>query len=167
MRKPSDTALKRRARELIEQMSRQARFVYALPIEAAREAGEGILTGHGLVLTGERIWANPERTVRITLTVHDALAVALVCAEGVDAAAPLAALLERTGFYAQSALLASACEGGTDDARKALATLSHMVIAWDDSWRQLFDSFARSKDPLDREAAAEAFAVASAKAGEP
>jgi hypothetical protein len=149
MRKPSDTALLHRARALVQTMSNEGHFVYAVPIEAAREA----------------LATCP--AAGVTVRVHDELAVALVEAEGVDAARSLAALLERTGFYAQSTLLASACEGGTDDARKALVTLAHMVIAWDDTWRELFGSFARSSDPLDRKAAAEALAVASARAGDP
>jgi hypothetical protein len=167
LHKPSDTALKARARSLLEAMSDRARWIYALPIPELREHLATELTGHGFALcesdreapAGK--WTNTADTAAFTVLEREDLEVALVEAHGVDAAPPLGALLEKTGFFAQSALLSSAYDVGTEDARKALTTLAHMVVAWDDDWAELFLLHLASPDPVVRHDAVAAVTIAA------
>ena len=75
--------------------------------------------------------------------------------------AALGALLGKTGFFAQTALLESAFDVATPDARKALLTLAHMVVAWDDDWADLFLLHLASPDPVVRHDAVTAVTVAA------
>jgi hypothetical protein len=148
-------------------MSEKACWVYALPIAETREAATTTFEQRGLVPSGKHGWVNAEQTLRLNLLEREDLAVALVRAEGLEAAPHLAALLERTGFYAQTALLASAHEMGSADARQALATLAHMVVAWDAGWRDLFRAYLEASDPIDRQAGADALATAAVASSDP
>jgi len=70
--------------------------------------------------------------------------------------------LDKTGFFAQSALLGSAYDVGTEDARKALTTLAHMVVVWDGDWADLFFLLhLASPDPVVRHDAVAAVTVAT------
>jgi hypothetical protein len=102
-----------------------------------------------------------ERKAQVTLLERADLEVALVEAAGADAAGPLGALLDKTGFFAQSALLGSAYDVGTEDARKALVTLAHMVVAWDADWADLFLLHLASPDPVVRHDAVAAVTIAA------
>jgi hypothetical protein len=174
LHKPSETALKARARTLLESMTDRARWVYALPIAELREHLAPVLAKDGFVQTdvdqGGRVarWSSGEEAAFTVLERED-LEVALVEAHGEAAAAPLGDLLEKTGFFAQSALLASAYEVGTEDARKALTTLAHMVVAWDADWADLFVLHLASPDPVVRHDAIAAVTVAAmvARSGGP
>ena len=66
------------------------------------------------------------------------LDVAFVEAAGPEAPAILADILDRTGFYAQSTLLGTALDVKDPEAPKALRTLAHMVVGWDEDWGDLF-----------------------------
>ena len=125
-------------------MTDRGRWIYALPPEEAARHLVPTLTAHGFV-AGEaegdgkvRKWANAGASASLVVLEREDLEVVLVEAQGGDAVGALGALLKETGFFAQSALLSSALDVSTDDARKALLTLAHMVVAWDEDWADLF-----------------------------
>ena len=164
--KPTPTALKARARTLLERMTDRGRWVYALPPAETREHLEKTFADHGFAV-GEvdaagkvKKWSNGRDGAFVVLE-KDELDVTLVEAQGSDAVAPLGALLGETGFFAQSALLESAFDVTTEDARKALLTLAHMVVAWDDDWGDLFLLHLASPDPVVRHDAVTALTVAA------
>jgi hypothetical protein len=167
MNRPSSTALKARARTLLERMTERARWIYALPPEDALEHLSKTFADHGFVV-GEvaadgkvEKWNNAGESGAFVVLQRDDLDVVLVEAEGADSAAPLGALLGKTGFFAQSALLESAFDVATEDARKALLTLSHMVVAWDADWADLFLLHLASPDPIVRHDAVTGLTVAA------
>jgi hypothetical protein len=164
--KPTATALKARARTLLERMTDRGRWVYALPPTETREHLAKTFADHGFAV-GEvdaagkvKKWSNGRDGAFVVLE-KDELDVTLVEAQGSDAVAPLGALLGKTGFFAQSALLESAFDVTTEDARKALLTLAHMVVAWDDDWGELFLLHLASPDPIVRHDAVTALTVAA------
>jgi hypothetical protein len=170
--RPSATALKSRARILVEQMTERARWIYALPPADAKESLAPTLETHGLVVketneTGTVTrWANPAETATFVVLERADLDVVLVEAQGGEAAGPLGALVAKVGFYAQSTLLASAFDVASEDARKALLTLAHMVVVWDDDWADLFVLHLASPDPIVRHDAVMALTVAALVARE-
>src|SRR6476469_6830652 len=83
-------------------------------------------------------WTAPGDTSTFVVLEREDLDVTFLQGDGADALAPLGAILDKTGFFAQSTLLASAFDVGSEDARKALLTLAHMVVGWDDDWADLF-----------------------------
>jgi hypothetical protein len=165
--RPSATALKARARTLLERMTDRGRWIYALPpgdtkahlaktlgdsgFSASEKGGEGKATK----------WTRASDDGAFTVLERDDLDVTLVEAQGSGAVEALAALLGKTGFFAQSALLESAYDVATEDARKALLTLAHMVVAWDDDWADLFLLHLASPDPIVRHDAVTALTVAA------
>jgi hypothetical protein len=165
--KPSTTALKARARTLLEHMTDRGRWIYALPPAETREHLAKTLQDHGFSL-GEveaegkvEKWSNEAKSASFVVLERDDLDITLVEAQGGEAAAPLGALIGKTGFFAQSALLESAFDVATPDARKALLTLAHMVVAWDDDWGDLFVLHMASPDPIVRHDAVTALTVAT------
>jgi hypothetical protein len=148
-------------------MTERERWIYALPpAEAARHL-PSTATQHGFVSGGvdasgkaER-WSNGSESASLVVLEREDLEVTLIEARGGDAAGVLGALLEKTGFFAQSALLGSALDVATEDAQKALLTLAHMVVAWDDDWADLFLLHLASPDPIVRRAAVTALTVAT------
>jgi len=165
--RPSPTALKDRARVLVERMTDRGRFVYALPEDEADIHLANTLTEHGFVI------CESQEEARVTKWCHHAagatfvvlerrdLEVTFVQTDGGGAVQPLGALLAKTGFFAQSALLESAFDVATEDARKALLTLAHMVVAWDDDWADLFLLHLAAPDPVVRHDAVTALTVAA------
>ncbi len=169
MPRPTETALKSRARALMETMGEHARWVYALP-----RADEGVDVGALLEASGlacearegtvaRYAPAEASQGVRAAFVVFDSaeLDVTLVEADGADAPPILARLLERTGFYAQSRLLGTALDVRDPEAGKALRTLAHMVVAWDEDWSDLFLLHLASPDPVVRHDAVTALSIAS------
>jgi hypothetical protein len=181
LHRPSPTALRARARTLVEQMSERARWIYALPLDTGAKHLAPTLAAHGFALRSDdgaghpleqsdgraegkaaaNRWTNAGETAAFVVLARDDLEVLLVEAQGADAAAPLGALLAKAGFFAQSALLASAFDVATEDARKAMLTLAHMVVAWDDDWADLFLLQLASPDPIVRRDAVTALAIAA------
>jgi hypothetical protein len=165
--RPSSTALKDRARTLVERMTNRGRFVYAVPREEARAHLPKVLVAQGFALRETeddgRVarWSNAEETASLTVLERVDLDVTFVQGDGGDAVAPLGALLDKTGFFAQSTLLESAFDVGTEDARKALLTLAHMVVGWDADWADLFLLHLASPDPVVRHDAVTALTVAA------
>ncbi len=165
--KPSATALKSRARTLLERMTDRARWIYALPPAETREHLANTFADHHFEIrendAGGKVirWSNAAASASFVVLERDDLEVTLVEAQGADAARPLGALLGKTGFFAQSALLESAFDVATADARKALLTLAHMVVAWDDDWAELFLLHLASPDPIVRHDAVTALTVAA------
>jgi hypothetical protein len=165
--RPSATALKDRARTLVERMTARGRFVYAVPPEDARRHLAHVLTAQGFALRetddGGRVakWGNSGDSATFVVLERVDLDVTFIQADGSDAVPPLAAILDKTGFFAQSTLLESAFDVGTEDAKKALLTLSHMVVAWDADWADLFLLHLAAPDPVVRHDAVTALIVAA------
>jgi hypothetical protein len=84
----------------------------------------------------------------------------LVEAAGPDAPPLLAEILDRAGFYAQSTLLGTALDVHDPEAPKALRTLAHMVVGWDEDWSDLFLLHLAAPDPVVRHDAVVALSVA-------
>jgi len=152
---------------LLERMTDRERWIYALPPEEAGRHLTPTLTAHGFV-AGEsenegkvRKWTNEGASSSFVVLEREDLEVVLVEAQGGDAVAALGALLKETGFFAQSALLSSVMDVSTNDARKALLTLAHMVVAWDEDWADLFLLHLASPDPVVRHDAVTALTVAA------
>jgi hypothetical protein len=148
-------------------MTDRGRWIYALPpAEAARHVGS-TLRARGFVASeseaGGKVvkWTQSAGVASLVVLEREDLEVTLVEAQGGDAAEPLGAILKQTGFFAQSALLSSALDVSTADARKALMTLAHMVVAWDEDWADLFLLHLASPDPVVRHDAVTALTVAA------
>jgi hypothetical protein len=166
VQRPSPTALKARARALIEQMTARGRWIYALPPDEAALHLATVLAAHGFSIEENEADAKAAKWAKgadaaITVLERPDLDVVLVEAHGGEAAEMLGELLGKTGFYAQSALLSSAFDVEGEDSRKALLTLSHMVVAWDDDWADLFVLHLASPDPIVRADAVTALTVAA------
>ena len=171
--RPTATALRARARALLEHMIEQSRWIHALPTDEAETHAAATFAAHGFVpRAGEgddtsKRWTNDAGTSSLTLVDHEELEITLVEAQGAEAPEPLGALLRKAGFYAQSALIESALDVETNDARKALLTLAHMLVAWDDEWTELFRGHLASADAAVREDAVASIALAAAVARAP
>src|SRR4051812_41907352 len=121
--RPTETALRARARGLLEAMTERARWIYALPREGAA-AVRAIALDKGLRVEEEDAAAGAARYAKdkaslVTLDSSE-LEVMIVEAAGPEAPAVLADILERTGFYAQSTLLGTALDVKDEEAPKAL-----------------------------------------------
>lgn len=165
---PTETALKGRARALLEAMTDRARWIYAVPREGEEaKTARRILEADGLHVdeTDEKAGVvrlvNDRGTARFVLFDSAEQEVLLVEATGEDAPPSLANVLEKTGFYAQSQLLKTAIDVRDPEAPKALRTLAHMVVAWDEDWSDLFLLHLASPDPIVRHDAAMALTVAT------
>lgn len=172
MPRPTETALKSRARTLLEAMTERARWIYALPLESA-EAVKTIARAEGLALESSddaakaARFANEKGSASVVLLESAELDVTLVEAAGPDAPAVLGKVLDRTGFYAQSTLLGTALDVRDEEASKALRTLAHMIVAWDEDWSDLFLLHLASPDPVARHEAVIALTVAVMVARDP
>lgn len=164
MPRPTETALKLRARALLEAMTDRARWIYALPRGEGPEAAQAIAIGQGLreasrdAAAGVARWEGEGAAIVVFDSVD--LDVAFVEASGPEAPKALSAILDRTGFYAQSKLIGTALDVRDPEAGKALRTLAHMVVAWDADWADLFLLHLASPDPIVRHDAAIALSVA-------
>lgn len=171
---PTDTALKGRARALLEAMTERARWMYAVPRDQGEAAAaRSILEESGLRVEDSddkagvvRLASSSEKAAFVLFDSPD-LEVLLIEATGPDAPGPLAKVLDRTGFYAQSQLLKAALDVRDPEAPKALRTLAHMVVAWDEDWSDLFLLHLASPDPIVRHDAAMALTVATMVARDP
>ena len=148
-------------------MTERERWIYALPPREAATHLRKTFEGHGFAACEEenegavvRFVDSPESASFVVLDRPD-LEVTLVEAQGNGAVGALGALLKETGFFAQSALLSSAFDVGTCDAKEALLTLAHMVVAWDDDWADLFLLHLAAPDPVVRHDAVTALTVAA------
>ena len=171
MPRPTETALKGRARALLEAMTERARWIYALPREEGPTAVKGVALAKGLRCEGEEAGAAryADEQGRASLVTFDSpdLDVALVEAAGPEAPGILADILDKTGFYAQSTLLGTALDVRDPEAPKALRTLAHMVVAWDEDWSDLFLLHLAAPDPVVRHDAVVALSVAVMVAHDP
>lgn len=164
---PTETALRGRARALLEAMTERARWIYAVPIEAAEaHVGPAMEAAKLRVEDEDRAagvarYSNEARTASFVVFRNADLEVTLVEATGADAPPVLAALLDETGFYAQSQLLRTALDVRDPEAPKALRTLAHMVVAWDEDWSDLFLLHLASPDPIVRHDAVTAVTIAA------
>ena len=167
MPRPSETALRSRARSLIEAMTERARWIYAIP-RSSVDASRSVLEDAGFALEetdqASRVWRLAPKIGdgRCSFVLFDSadLDVAFVEATGSDAPPALAKLLEHSGFYAQSTLLGTALDVSDPEAGKALRTLAHMIVSWDEDWSDLFLLHLASPDPVARHEAALALTVA-------
>jgi hypothetical protein len=168
---PSETALRTRARSLLEAMQACGRWVYAVPREEALAQVRELLGVQGFSLetmivegSGERLEAARGET-RVLLEDRSELEVAILDASGPDAPEVLGALLDKTGFFAQSTLLRTAYDLSSEEASEALGTLAFMVMRWDARWAELFRSHLDSPEEEQRSSAARALRVASQLVG--
>jgi hypothetical protein len=164
MPRPTETALRGRARALLEAMTERARWIYALPRHEGPAAVRAAALAKGLRCEEEEAGAArfADEAGALSLVTFDSaeLDIALVEAAGSDAPPLLAEILEKTGFYAQSTLLGTALDVKDAEAPKALRTLAHMVVAWDEDWSDLFLLHLASPDPVVRHDAVLALTVA-------
>lgn len=167
MRRPTETALKSRARALLEAMTARLRWIYAVPRDDGPAAVRAVALAEGLVAKDDATFTNEEGTATITTRDAEALDVLFVEAAGEDAPPILAKILEQAGFYAQSTLLGTAFDVRDEEAPSALGTLAHLVVAWDEPWRELFALHLAAPDPAVRRAAIASLAIAAATAHEP
>lgn len=168
MRRPTETALKSRARALLEAMTSRARWIYAVPRDDGLEAVRAIAIASGLRASDDETrFENEARTASIAVRDEPELEVLIIEARGEASAEILAKILEQAGFYAQSTLLGTAFDVDDEEAADALGTLAHMVAVWDDGWRDLFAIHLGAADPAVRRRAVEASLTAALAAGAP
>jgi hypothetical protein len=147
-------------------MTERARWIYALPRVEGPAAVRAVAEARGLrceeddPAAGAARFAAESGASSLVLLDSAALDVAVVEAAGPEAPPLLKEILDRTGFYAQSTLLGVALDVRDAEAPKALRTLSHMVVAWDEDWSDLFLLHLASPDPVVRHDATLALTVA-------
>jgi hypothetical protein len=148
-------------------MTARDRWIYALPPDDAAQHVAPTLEAHGFSTENVEAeaavakWQKAGSAAGFAIFERTDLDVVLVEAHGGEAVEALGALLGKTGFYAQSTLLSSAFDVGSEDAQKALLTLAHMVVAWDDDWADLFLLHLASPDPIVRADAVTAVTIAA------
>jgi len=166
MPRPTETALKRRARSLLLAMTARARWIYAIPRDLGAQAVRPIALAKGLrceeedAKAGAARFSNDKQSASLVTFDSADLEVMLIEADGPDAPPILADILEKTSFYAQSTLLGTALDVRDEEASKALRTLSHMVVTWDEDWSDLFLLHLASPDAVVRHEATLALTVA-------
>jgi hypothetical protein len=164
MPRPTETALRARARMLLEAMTERARWIYAIARVEGPEAVRAVAEAKGLRCEGEEAgaarFANESGSASLVTLDSETLDVAIVEAAGPDAPPILAEILDRVGFYAQSTLIGVALDTRDPEAPKALRTLAHMVVAWDEDWSDLFLLHLAAPDPVIRHDAVIALTVA-------
>jgi predicted nuclease of predicted toxin-antitoxin system len=166
MPRPTETALRGRARALLEAMTARARWIYAIPRDEGPPAVRAAAQAAGLrcveddAAAGAARWAEDKGAATLVTLDSPDLDVMLVEAAGGDVPPILAKILDKTGFYAQSTLLGTALDVRDPEASKALRTLAHMVVAWDEDWSDLFLLHLASPDPVARHEAVVALTVA-------
>jgi hypothetical protein len=171
MPRPTETALKGRARALLEAMTARARWIYAVPREGAMAIVRAIAVAGGLrceeedLQAGAARFADEKGTASLVALDSPELEVMLLEAAGAGVPEILANVLEKTSFYAQSTLLGTALDVRDEEAPKALRTLAHMVVGWDEDWSDLFLLHLASPDPVVRHDAVVALTVAVMVAG--
>jgi hypothetical protein len=166
MPRPTETALKGRARALLEAMTERARWIYAVPRDDGPAAARALALASGMHVDQEDEGAGATRyedakgtTALVTLDSPE-LEVLVLEATGPDAPELLSKILDTAGFYAQSTLLGTAADVQDPEAPKALRTLAHMVVAWDEDWGDLFLLHLAAPDPVVRHDATVALTVA-------
>ena len=166
MPRPTETRLRDRARALLEAMTTHQRWIYAIPPEPAAEQIAAIVEKAGFqrVAPGDADepieWTDADGASSVILFDSEELGVRIVEADGEATTPILAELLEATGFYAQSTLFGTAYEVRDEEASDALATLAHMVVAWDEGWKELFKLHLAAPDADVRQGAVESLVVA-------
>jgi hypothetical protein len=164
MPRPTETALRLRARALLEAMTARCRWIYAVPRELGVQVVRPIALAAGLRAVeeegGAARFSNEGETASLVVFDSPELEVMLLEAAGGDAPPILADILEKTSFYAQSTLLGTALDVRDEEAGKALRTLAHMVVAWDEDWSDLFLLHLAAPDPVARHEATLALTVA-------
>jgi len=172
MPRPTETALKSRARRLLEAMTERARWVYAVPRDPGAAAARAVALDAGLTCveddaaSGKARFADAAGTAALSIIDSPDLEVTLIEASGEGAPPVLGKILDQTGFYAQSTLLGTALDLRDEEASQALETLAHMVVAWDKDFADLFALHIGAPDAETRRGAAEALAIAVKTAGD-
>jgi hypothetical protein len=172
MKAPSESDLLARARELVHRMHDVERWAYAIDAAIPSGTWKAAILEQGYRMAEEdapakvvryEAEASPEASVADTLVTLERpdLGVVLFQAFGPTTVDRLGPVLERTGFVAQSRLLTRAYAVGEPDASKALVTLAHMVVAWDEDWGDLFLLHLASPDPVARHEAVLATVIAA------
>lgn len=150
MKKATETALKGRARQLLEAMTDRALWTYAVPADGDPAHVVKILIDNGFVEFGGRFGS---AGAWVELIDRPDLDVRLLRGSGAAAAPVLAEILAATGFYAQTTLLATAADLADPEAATALATLVEMAVVFDAGFRELVEAHLASEDEAIRGAA--------------
>ena len=151
---------------LLEAMTERAHWVYALPPASVPQVELALAEG-GFALVeqasegGVRRFQDASAEASFVLYPSDVLEVLLVDVAGVKAVEVLAKILDSSGFYAQSQLLGTALDVRDPEAPKALRTLAHMVVAWDEDWTDAFLLHLAAPDPVIRHEAVASLSVAA------
>jgi hypothetical protein len=172
----AETALKKRAKQLLVAMTERERYVYALPrltneknsaLVIAAVMDERAIPRAADDADGKVVRYASDASAQFIVFDHAELDVVFIEASGGGGVVPtMQQILEHTGFVAQSKLLGVALDVGRADAPRALQVLAHMVVAWDDDWTDLFLLHLASPDPLVRRSALDALTIAAMVAQE-
>ncbi len=165
MSKADEAALKRRARAMLVAMTERERWIYALP-RAAFAAACAQIAAAGVRRAEE---ADAGRVVRFeddgrdfVVLDSEPLDAVLVEGSGPGATPVLKTLVDALGFVPQSALWAAALDVGQPKAAsRALRTLAHMMVAWDEDFCDLYLLHLASPDPVARHEAVLAVTLAA------
>ena len=166
----NETALKKRARQLLVAMTERQRYIYALPPQTASKPTMEVVIGHMEALGIPRVRDDAKGNVvqfgaddeaRFIVFAHEELAVVFIEASGPGVVEPMRQLLETTGFVPQSQLLSTALDVANPDAASALQVLAHMTVSWDEDWTDLFVLHLASPDPLVRRQALSSLTLGS------
>lgn len=170
MRRPTETALKSRARALLEAMTARSRWIYAVPRDDGPAAARAVAEAEGLRATEEgaiTTWIDAAGAAVLVARDAPDLDVIVLEARGKAAVPLVAKVLDEAGFYAQSTLLGTAFDVRDEEAPSALGTLAYMAVAWDDAWRDLFALHLAAPDAAVRREAAASLVIAASTSGAP
>jgi hypothetical protein len=111
-------------------------------------------------------YANEAQTLQFVVFESPELDVVLLQGEGGAAVPILGKMLERTGFVPQSHLWNAAVSVAEPGASRALKTLAHMAVEWDEEWTDMFVLHLASPDAIARHEAVAALSIAAMVARE-
>lgn len=164
MARVTQAALVDRARSLMSDMMDRERWIYAVPAGNLAAVLQ-ILEDGGVVRTeqvesGEVVKLVCERPpMSFIVFESEELQCVMVEARGISSASLMRTIVENVGFIKQSALLGAALDVGDPECARALRTLAHMVVSWDEDWSDLFLLHLASPDAVVRDTAASSLVI--------
>ncbi len=165
-RKADEAALKRRARAMLVAMTEREHWIYAVPRGAFAQLGQRIeAAGVARAETadeGRVVRFGDDDRCRLVLFECEPLDVTFLEASGGDAVPLMKVLLDEHGFVPQSVLWTEAIDVGQPKlASRALRTLAHMMVVWDEDYVDLFLLHLASPDAVARHEAVSAVTLAA------
>jgi len=171
----NETALKKRAKQLLVAMTQRDRYIYALSPKVddrntvaviAALLSDRAIPQVADEADGRVVKYATEGGAQFIVFDHRELEIVFVEASGSGVIPVMQEMLQRTGFIAQSKLLGVALDVVRDDAARALRVLAHMAVAWDEDWTDLFVLHLASPDMVVRRSAIDALTLAAMVAQE-